>query len=332
MKNNNLTSLLTAGQNPGNLLLLHATADDFPLADFVIQQLKPKFAQHHKQYFSIDRYFDFSVLEDILNSPSLFTEPNYIQLSFKTKPNVEQQKQLIKLTQQLDGSNSLIILCDKLTKTEQNSTWAQSLNRKGTIIGLSSYDAKPLLQYLFDQYQITITDDALEALVSQNQGNFSQLFSEANKLTLTFKDKPSIGITEITELISDNSQFNIYQLSASYLSGNLLQSIKILNNLYQESGDAILIAWIMQEDVKRLLKIKSKLRTSNNIRQIMQEMRLWGETIDKLPIAEKRLNYKCLLNIYDHIAKLDMAIKGVIRKDIKLLLTDLIMMFCNGKS
>ncbi|HLX54091.1 MAG TPA: hypothetical protein VKR58_09115, partial [Aquella sp.] len=65
-----------------------------------------------------------------------------------------------------------------------------------------------------------------------------------------------------------------------------------------------------------------------NIRQVMQEMRLWGESVDKLPLAEKRLKYNILIKIYDDLAQLDMSVKGVLELDVKLLLTTVVKSMC----
>lgn len=324
MINNNLTKVLNFEIDYGNSLLVHSSADDYPLADFILQQLKAKFENHYKQYFNADRFFNFTDIEDIVCSASLFDQPNYIQVSFKTKPNAEQQKQLIALQSKLDKNNFLVIVCDKLNKTDQNTKWFKEVSNSAITLGVSSFDAEFLITYLLGKHKLTITREAIATLITQNQGNFAQLLNETHKLTLAIQPENIIDVKQIANLTTDNAQYNIYQLSASYLAGDLAKSLKILDNLYQESGDAILIMWVLHEDIKRLLKIKSKLKTTPNIRQIMQEMRLWGESVDKLPLAEKRLSYSTLIKIYKDLATLDMAIKGVLNIDIKLLLVKIV--------
>lgn len=332
MINNNLTKVLTFETGMVHGILIHANTDDYPLADFVLQQLKTRLDNYHKQYFTADRFFNFSGVEDLINNISLFDQPNYIQVNFKTKPNAEQQKQLIALLDKLDEHNFLVIICDKLNKTDQNTKWFKEVANKSITLGISSFDAEFLISHLLGQHKLKINREAIQTLINQNEGNLSQLLNEANKLTLAVPNGQTIGVNEIAALTTDNAQYNIYQLSTSYLSGNLAKSIKILDNLYQDSSDAILIMWVLQEDIKRLLKIKNKLKTIPNIRQVMQEMRLWGESVDKLPLAEKRLNYRTLIEIYETLAQLDMSIKGVLHLDIKLLLTVVIKGMCGASS
>lgn len=328
MINNNLSRILTQNINSVNLFLIHANIDDYPLADFVLQELKNKAKNYHKQYFAAERSFNFFIIEDILKNASLFDQPNYIQINFKTKPNVEQQTQLGKIINKLNEQNLVVITCDKLTKSEQNSSWVKAAASNGIVLGINNSDTESLISYMLKQRNLSITGEAIHTLINQNQGNLTELLNDTNKLILAVPHGHIIGVNEIAQLTTDNAQYNIYQLSTSYLAGDLDKSIKILDNLYQESSDAILIMWVLQEDIKRLLKIKNKLKTNTNIRQVMQEMRLWGESVDKLPIAQKRLSYQTLIEIYQFLAQLDMSIKGVLNLDIRLLLIIIIKRIC----
>ncbi|MCC2625841.1 MAG: holA [Burkholderiales bacterium] len=328
--NNSLAKILNPETTLGSALFIHVSADDYPLADFALQQLKNRFDNYHKQYFTVDKSFNSAVIEDTINNVSLFDQPNYIQISFKTKPNAAWQKQLIELMAKLNNNNFLVIVCDKLNKTDQNTKWFTEIANIATTLGISNVDAEFLISYILNDHNLEITQDALHTLITQNQGNFSQLLNEADKLTLAIPEGHTIDVREITKLTTDNAQYNIYQLSAGYLSGNLAKSIKVLDNLYQDSSDAILIMWMLQEDVKRLLKIKSKLKTIPNINQVIKEMYIWGESAANLPLAHKRLDYNTLVDIYQDLAQLDMSIKGVMDLDVRLLLVKVIKKMCGA--
>jgi DNA polymerase-3 subunit delta len=330
MMNNSLSKILNPESTLGSSLFIHVSNDDYPLADFVLTQLKTRFDNYHKQSFTADKSFNISVIEDTINNVSLFDQPNYIQINFKTKPNSQWQKQLTELMGKLNDNNFLVIVCDKLNKTDQNTKWFKEIANITTTLGISNFDAEFLVSHLLNGNKLTITREALNTLITQNQGNLSQLLNEANKLILAIPAGHTINVGEITKLTTDNAQYNIYQLSASYLSGNLAKSIKILDNLYQDSSDAILILWRLQEDVKNLLKIKSKLKTTPNINQVIKDMYIWGESATNLPLAHKRLNYNTLVDIYQDLARLDMSVKGVMNLDVKLLLTKIITSMCGA--
>lgn len=325
---NLLTSLLNPSANLGRAVILHSSADYIPLSDIVNNSIAHKFNASHTLTFNADRFFDFAQITDVTSNGSLFDEHTFIRLNFGGKPNASQQKSLIQVLEQLDKNTFLLISCDKLTKTEQKSAWVKTVMTCGLILEIAESQVVTIVQDMFKWQNVTIAHDALNLLINQNQGNIAQLVQETKLLLLAIPNGQTVDINKIQELTTDNAQYNIYQLSKSYLSGNLDNSIKILNNLYQAPEDAILIAWVIHEDVKRLLKIKSKLRSQNNIQSIIRELGLWGESVQMLPVAEKRLSYNRLLSLYNDLATLDMSIKGVKGNDVGLHLTQIVKSFC----
>lgn len=323
-----LSTLLNQDIEPENKpLLIHASSDNYPLVDFVLHQLRAKISHYHKQYFTAERFFDFATIEAMSNNASLFEQPNYIQINFKTKPDSKQGKGLLKLLGTLQPQDFLVIVCDKLNKTDQNTSWFSAFADR--VLFLSNVDAEFLVSYRLGQYNLQSTNEAMVQLIKQNQGNLASLLNEAHLLSIAATPGDIIDITTVAKLTNNNAQHNIYQLSTAYLSGNLAESIRILDNLYHENSDAILIMWVLLEDTKRLLKIKSKLKTGASMRQIIQEMGLWGASVNELPKALKRLNYKTLIEIYELLAQLDMAIKGVLNLAPRLLLVTIITRMCD---
>ena len=325
-----LKSILQPNANLGQLGLIHSSSDEYPLARFAVEQIKTNFATYERHSFFIEKSFDFSVIKSIIINGSLFNPNNYIELNFKSKPLVEQQNSLIEIFNLIDNNTFILISCDKLTQRELGTEFAKHINKKGFSLEVTENSAKIVVEFMLRQSGLQISNQALAILLDQNQANLSQLIQEINKLTLAIPHGTVIGVTEIELLTSDNAKYNIYQLSNSYLAGDLASSIKILDSLFQNIEDAILINWIIVDDLKKLLKIKNQLRVTNNIRQAIKDLRLWGTTLDKLPLAEIRLSYKDIIELYQQSAKIDRVIKGVEAGDIKLILTKVITKICTG--
>lgn len=268
--------------------------------------------------FDIDRYFDFETVFDIINSQSLFDEINYIELNYKNKPTKEHQDALIQLNKNISTSNKLVITCDLLNKREIGSKWVQEIEALGGIIlTLNENSIMPLVKYILQQGNLSIDSDALQYLINQNESNTTQLLQELNNLVFYYPGGTKLTCENIQNIINNNAKYNIYQLSNAYLAGNLKNCMLILDNIYNKTEDAILINWILNEDIRKLLKLKSKLKTNNNINQCIREIGVWGDSVHKLPIANKRLNYKTLTEILKMISTLDLIIKGVLKGDPK---------------
>ena len=226
----NQLSLSNYFKQTPNVVLISCAEDSFALMDYLIMQFRRNDATRHK--FAADRYFNYAVIKEILNSGSLFNDTTYIEINYKTKPTAEQQKETVALLDQLDAQTFLLITTDKLNKTDSNAVWVKSIAKSGLVINLSDETAPEIIRHLLKSKNISISDKALGLLLELNHGNANQLVQEANKLALLFPSGHQISHDDITSDSRDNSIYNIYQLSSSYLSGSLKQCITILNKVY----------------------------------------------------------------------------------------------------
>lgn len=189
------------------------------------------------------------------------------------------------------------------------------------------------MKHKLQQHSLSINNNALNMLQQQNQDNLSQLIQEINQFTLLYPNGHEISLDDVQQHSIDNSVYNIYQLNNAYLSGNLGQSMLILDNIYQKPEDAILLLWLINEDIKKIIRLKAKLKQGISFSQITQDLKIWGNMTHLYQNIERRINYALLLTILDDLANLDMSIKGVIDKDIKQQLIHITHNLCsNGKT
>jgi DNA polymerase-3 subunit delta len=319
--------------NTPKLLLINASEECTPLIIYALDNLKNKFGGASNIIkFNVDRFFNFQEIKQILNSKSLFDENNYIELNYKTKPTLEHQAILNDIYPMLSSQNTLVITTEKLNKRDLSSKWVNSLSQYGIILNLDESNFTTLINHALSPYEITLEKDALQLLLEQNQANANQIIQELTKLTLSCPKGSKLNIEDVKNHTTNNSQFNIYKLSNAYLSGNLLQCLKILDNIYQAAEDAILIHWMLNEDLKKLIKIKAKLKVNNNVAQVIREIGVWGDAVNLLPIAQSRLSYNDLILIFELNSQLEFIIKGVKTGNIKQHVTTILKHLCNKKA
>jgi DNA polymerase-3 subunit delta len=319
----NLNKLLhTKAAELPKAILIHANGDFLPLAAIAINNFKEELGHEFvKHKFTADRYFDINNLADIIAGGDLFATKNYIELNYATKPTQEQQQQLYSVIESLDLNTILVITTDKLTATDLKSVWVQSFNKLGLVVNIDNSDIKDYIYWQAKQNSVDITADAVNLLIEQNSGNIIQLVQELNLLLLSI----TTGIIDVQQIKKiDNAQYTVYQLSNAYLNGNLATSLKILDNLYQKTEDAILINWILAEDTRKLIQLIDKVRHGTPIRSALSEIRVWGEAY---PLTLKRLGYSSLLGIFNLIAELDLNIKGINQADTYQLIKQIIVQF-----
>lgn len=327
MNQQNLGKILNGEVN--NLILINANEESFAFMDYIISVLRHNLGQTNSYKFYADRYFKYETIFQLFNNGNLFDEIIYIEINYKNKPTVEHQNEIKKLFTYLNKNVYLIITTDILGKSDFNSFWVKEISETGAIISISENSVPEIIKHSLKQNYLTIKNNAIDMLLELNQGNNSQLMQEVNKLKLFYTDKHDITPEDIKQISLDNALHNIYHLSGAYLNGDLGQCIKILDNIYQKPEDAILLQWLIAEDLKKLIRLKSKLQQSFTFHQVSSELKIWGSNSKFYLEANNRLSYYALINILDELSKLDMIIKGIIDSDVKSQLISILAKFCN---
>ncbi|MBP9742636.1 MAG: DNA polymerase III subunit delta [Burkholderiales bacterium] len=313
---------------PFNSVLIHTAEEYSALMDYYLDCLRDKIGSSRHYKFNADRYFKYSEINDIINNRSLFDERVYIEIHYKSKPVTEGQKNLSELIKNLESGTYLTIICNKLAKSDLNSTWVKTISNSGNVFSLTLNDVPEIIKHYLEQNNQTIAKNAIELILELNQGNFNQLMQIVKQLGIVYPNNHNITLDDVKQFSANNSQYNIYQLSNAYLTGNLAHSMQILNNIYQKPEDAILIQWLINEDIKKLIRTKAKLKLNYSFEQIILELKIRRTDINLYRNAHQRLSYTTLINLLNEVAELDMIIKGVINRDIQEHLSQIIHKLC----
>ena len=310
--------------------MLSADEENYPLLNFANSLIKDKLPTDTIRHsFTADRYFSFNTVLDILQSGNLFTTHNLIEISYKTKPTLEQQSQLAEILAKLSVADTLVLLTGKLDRKDMTASWIkEALSIGGFVCGLNQDNMNEVLQAKLNKYKLELGFAAKEMLLNMNYGNPVQLLGDVEKLSCLYPQNSKLTIANLEEHLVDNALYSVFQLSPAYLRGDLKTSLLIFNNVYQVVGDAVLICWVIVEDLRKLLKLKGAIKQSISEQQAIKNLRLWGDAVTALPKAHKRLSYSVLLELLDDIANVDLMIKGVKSGDLRLKFLEVITKLC----
>lgn len=329
----NLSNFLLTVLTKSSGVLLSAPDESSVIINFLREQSLAKLTGRYlRSSYAADRYFQFTAIEELIRSNSLFGDKNWIEVSFKTKPTIEQQQQLLNLLPDLDENNYLIISCDKLDKKDQGSSWFKKWNETcdSLLLTGSEIELRQWTLNLLDVLKLKLDNAGLDLLLEMNQSNPAQLHQEVIRLSWLFSDSSVISYDELKALLLDNSQFTVFAISNHYLRGDIAQVKKVYTQAVQSTEDAILLIWQFGEDLRKLIKIKSALRSNPDFRTVTGDLRIWGESIAAFNQANQRLSYQQLLFNLDELAQIDGMIKGIIVGDPLVKLEQLIINFCKG--
>lgn len=309
-----------------NVFLMHNAEEYAPFTEFAKTFLQKPFESTVKYQFHVDRFFKFTELSTILDNASLFAEKNLIELYFKTKPTANQENDLLSLIKHIDDNSYLFIFTDKLSAL--SSAWIKEVDSRGVVVAIKEIDTVSVIKKILEEHNLQIEQAALNQLLELHTGNPAELMQEITRLSLFYPPNHKISHQDIQK--TDNSQYNIYQLSGAYLAADLAKSIAVLDNLYTEPADAILITWVINEDLKKLLKLKAMLKKGISVSSAITQLKVRFDTAKYLQDAEKRLSYASLLEIQDLLANLDLVVKGLKKSDPKVILSKIIKLLCSA--
>ena len=122
-----------------------------------------------------------------------------------------------------------------------------------------------LIRNFFDQRKITISQEIIDFLINQTNGNRKNLKNELSKIDMFISGKLKINITDIQNLVKSDENYDLNELIESCLSLNKKKALSILNENNFNQEDNIRILKIFLHKLKRLKNLLSQNKNNNNL-------------------------------------------------------------------
>ncbi|WP_261979211.1 DNA polymerase III subunit delta [Buchnera aphidicola] len=170
------------------------------------------------------------------------------------------QKQLVYLSNFINP-DILLIIHKNVKENISNNVWFNIFQLKGTIIYCNSLIKQKtniwINNKIYDS-KINIHKNAKELLLKLYSGNILFLYNTINMLMLIWP-KRLITIEKIKPFINNSTLFTPEEWIDSMLIGDLNKSIKILNNLFIQNYNQIVLIRSLQYNLITILMIQRKI-------------------------------------------------------------------------
>ena len=154
---------------------------------------------------------------------------------------------------------------------------------KDTSLGLLEIAKK-----FFYNYKISISQEAINLLVSRCNGDRGHLKSELNKVLIYMHGKKNINLEEIYKLTNLSENFSINELVDNSLSKNYQKISEIINESNYKLEDGMIILRTFLQKAKRLLNIYEKQDNNINFDSLINNYKppiFWKDK----PVIKKQL-------------------------------------------
>lgn len=258
--------------------------------------------------FTVDNQTDWTAIYDSCQAMSLFSNKILVILDFADGSlNSAISAKLNILSEVLSPDIALLIILNKITKTQENTTWYKALSEKLVIVNCSTPDTTQLPQWIknyLQQQQITIEPQAIELLCYYYEGNLLALTQIIEQLNLLYPNH-KISYEQLENIINDAAIFTPYHWIDAMIAHKTKRAVHILQQLKMNEFEPLILLRIVQRELILIINLKKSL-SQKSLKQVFDEFKVWQ---NKRTIYTNYLNRFTIKDLYFTLAKLtDMEI------------------------
>ena len=261
--------------------------------DEIIQDLKKKEYFLREIFFSNDSGFK---LENLFkeNETSLFSEKKIIDFRLSSSLTKDNSETFIDFCRYLNEDKSLIVSIINIERVT-NKKWFKEISTISEVTEIKKIYPNQFRNWVVQQSKknsLELDIETLNLIIEKTQGNFLAAIQEIKFLkTLNTDQKTSI---------SENSDFEIFNLSDSILSDDVDMSLKIFKNLQNKKTAEPIILWFLFREMERLIL------TKEDPSSYFPGPRTYS---DNLRRKSSKLELSFIINLKRELAKLDRDFK-----------------------
>ena len=163
----------------------------------------------------------------------------------------------------------------------KNTKLAKKLSSVGQLLDVGEIKAKMLPKFASDcaesKHGKKFAGGGSQLLVELVGDDPGRISSEVEKLAMYVGDRTSITTDDVEKLIGHNRMFNAFAVIDSVLAGDVGGSIERLRNMFAADRSAeFTVVGAFAYHFRRLFAAKALLDQGAGQRQVMSELRVWG--------------------------------------------------------
>lgn len=269
---------------------------------------KHGFQEHHQ--FVTDNDMNWDQVFDCANAMSLFSNQQIISIEV-TKTDKRITDALFELSQLNNPDTLLIVHGEKLSLQQMKAKWFVALSEQGLYIPTNHPEGKFFPQWMHKRLRaagLTATQDVVNFMCRNFEGNLLACMQEIEKLALHF-GQTKLSLQDVANNITGHTHFGVFQWLDTLFAGKVNRAQRMLQQLYEEGTDIVLLSGTLNNEVKKLLEYQYQLNQGQPFANIMKQARVWSSKQALINQALTRLPSRELEYIYQLCCQLELSIK-----------------------
>ncbi|UDG81600.1 DNA polymerase III subunit delta [Candidatus Profftia lariciata] len=284
----------------------------------LIQESINLIRQQAKQYafteyfsFLLDKYTDWENIINLFQERSLFANRQVIVLNMlENGANTTINAHLNKLIMLLHSDLLLIIYGDKLTKYQENTEWYKNISRISKIIICNTPSQNQLSYWVANrakEMHINLDFAANQLICYCYEGNLLAISQILKRFLLLYSDG-ELTLDRMKKIIHYATHFSIFHWVEAILSGNSNRALQILQQLYQEDIEPIIILRVIQREVLLLVTFKNNM-AHTELHHLFNKYKIWQSRRLLIMQALNSLSLKAIYQAIDLLSHLEIKLK-----------------------
>ena len=263
-----------------------------------------------REIFEVDASFEWQDFNDEAASMSLFSSQRILDVRIPSGKFGKQGSQAIK--QYLDNpaeDTVVLITTGKLDKSAKNSAWFKAIDKLGMVIQCWPVDSGHLAAWVRQRFEERgmKPDNAVVDYVCQNvEGNLLAAAQEIEKIYL-FVGPGDITFENVSEAITENSRFSVFELVDTALKGDAPRVIKILNSLDAEGVEPLAMIWALAKEIRLLCLAAAD---PSSAEYMLSRSGVWSNRMPLFKACLSRHTEKTLRSLLQRCMKIEGISKG----------------------
>jgi len=271
-----------------------------------------------RERITLEANFEVDALHHAVFTTSLLSEKKLVELEMREiTPNKATSTFLQDYAKQPCSSVILLILMGKIDDKTAKSAWYIALEKIGIVVTIWPITREYLPKWIIQQAHtlgLTIKPDAAQLLTDCAEGNLVAAAQVLEKLCLLNPTQP-IDSKSLQPLLTNESQFNVFDLIDSLLSDPPARSLNILNQLKRNDVEPAIVLWSITRELRLLAECATLVAQGISLDSVFKKYRVFPR---RQPVVKAFINRTTAANCYHHLSQaihVDRAIKGSSNED-----------------
>lgn len=293
------------------------TSNEYLLALETTEKIRKAAHAHgftERNILVIERNFKWIELNTINQSQSLFSSKKLIELYIPSgKLDKEGSQELQNYISYLNPVNLTIINLPKLDWITQKTPWVYALQAISIYLDIPLIERSQLPIWITNRLakqKQSVDKKCLEFIIDHVEGNLLAAYQEIQKLAVLYPSG-KLSFKNVYDAIVSVARYDIFELNETIFSGNIIRMMRIINGLKNEGKNLSLILWIIVEEIRILLKLKTGIIEGKSFGILLKENRVFIKHERLIKLVINRITLIDLQTALQEAAKIDRIIKGL---------------------